>query len=826
MSGRYRIPNYPIPASRQREKPGQNLRWIGKSMKRVEDLRLLTGQGNFIDDVHIVGMTHAAVLRSPYAHARIVSIDVSRARALPGVILVVTGKELAETTGPVLGFASPPVVQYALAIDRVRHVGEGVVAVVAEDRYIAEDALELIDVEFEELPIVSDPMEALNSSGDSVLHPDRGDTNIAIDKRMKFGPVDEDFARADVIVRRKLRWNRAGAQPMETVGAVAEFNSGTNSFVVRSNGSMYNHVGWIIAQSLFVPSTHFTVIPSDVGGSFGSKFINQKVVTLAAALSRLADRPVKFMEDRLDNMVNGDGHAPDRIFDNVELALTKEGRMLALRFTAIEDYGAYLQFGYGNHGNVLAQVVGPYRINSVDMHMIAVLTNKVQQGAMRGFGSEVGNYMLERIVDAAASEMGIDPVELRRINLIQPDEFPYVIPTGNVYDSGDYPAVLNKALAMFDYNGWRQKQLEARAEGRCIGIGVVTAQERSTFSFTEFWSLNPIDQPGLATTSTPESISVRIDPTGKVFAKLNAPHWGNSPETVVTQVLAEMLSVSPNDIKVGYTDSSSGFDSIGPGGSRYTVMITGAAVGAALKLKSKIFKLCAHMLECSESDLEFRDGTVGIKGVPSKNKSIAEIAFAAHYLRLSFPDGVEYGGGLDATDVYDHPLTTMPAEDRSHLGIFYPIMGHMVHLVAIEIDSSTGKLSFLDYVAVHDCGTIVNPMGLDGQVRGGTVMGIGTALYEQFHFDEYGQVLNASFADYHIPTAQEVPAHIRVGHVETPSPYTEFGIKGAGEGGRMASPAAMASAVEDALRHFGVQANSVPLTPRIIRTLIRAGTPE
>lgn len=819
MNTRY-IPDLKIPASRRREAPREDMRWIGKSMKRVEDPRLLTGKGKYIDDVVVPNMAHVALLRSPFAHARIKSIDISKAQALPGVVVVVTGKMMVESTGPTVSFSSPPVPQHAIAVDKVRHVGEAVAAVVAEDRYIAEDALDLIEVEYEELPVVSDIEQMPYAKGDAVLHPERGDTNVAIDRTFTFGPVDADFARADLVVKRKLRWNRSGPQPLETAGAVAEYDEGTGKFTVHCNTSMYTYVGWLCAVSLGVPATQLNIVPTLAGGSFGSKLFLHRVIVLTASLARLAGRPVKYIEDRLDNMTNADAHGSDRVYE-AELAMKRDGTMVSLRYQVIDDYGAYLQYGYGTHGNAFSQVVGPYRINSVEARLIAVLSNKCQQGAYRGFGSEVANFVIERMADAAAKELGIDPVEIRRRNLIRPEEFPYVIPTGNVYDIGNYQAVLAEALRMFDMEGWRAKQAEARKQGRHIGLGLVTCQERSVFSSTEFWSLNPPDQPGFTLTSSPEAISLRIDPTGKAFVKLNAPFWGNSPETVVTQLVAEALTMEPSDVVVGYADTDAGFNGTGPGGSRYTVMVAGAVVAGVRTLREKLFKFAAHMMECGAGDLELRSGNIGVKGVPAMQKSIAEVAIASHYFRLNFPDEPGFESGLETTAVYDHPLTTLPPADRSHLGIFYPIMGHMAHAVALEVDVGTGKVQILDYVAVHDCGTVVNPMTLAGHVRGGTAQGIGSALLEHFRYDEQGQLLTASLADYHIPTAHEMPANIRVGHVETPSPYTEYGIKGGGEGGRMAAPPVLVQAIEDALQPFGVEIMEIPLTPNRIRQIIR-----
>jgi CO/xanthine dehydrogenase Mo-binding subunit len=810
-----------IPPSRQREKPQKEYKYLGKNMKRVEDPRLLTGQGGYIDDIKLPGMAYAAVLRSDRAHARIKRIDTAKAKALPGVLLVMTGEEAKKVTGPTAQFAAPPVVQYCIAVDRVRHVGEAVAAVVAETRYIAEDACDLIEVEYEDLPVVIDPIASMKATGDAVLHPDRGPTNIAHQTTFKFGEVDQDFAKADKIVKRHLRWPRSGGQPLETVGAVAQYHSGTGKFTIHCNSSFVNYVGFVIAGSLGVPAHKLNIIPVTTGGSYGSKLFTHKVITLAATLARACGRPVKWLEDRLDNTLSCDNHGSDRIYD-CELAVKNDGTMLSLRFTVIDDYGAYLQFGYGTHGNSLCQVVGPYQIGSVQMELIAVLTNKCQQGAYRGFGSEVTNWMVERMVDAAVEELKMDPIEFRRKNLIKPEQFPYVIPTGNIYDSGNYPAVLDEALRLADLKKWKDIQAKARAEGRHVGIGIACCQERSVFSSTEFWSLNPVDAPNFTLTSSPESTHIRVDPTGNIQVTLGSPFWGNSPETVATQVVAEQFQCDPANVNIVYSDTQSGFNSTGPGGSRYTVMIAGAIVGASMKIKEKMLRIAGKMLEAKPEDLEFRDGKVGVKGVPGMEKTIGEIAIFSHMFRLSLPDGDEYASGLDAGYVYDHPLTTMPAADRSHLGIFYPIMGHMCHLALVEVDAKIGKVKILDYVAVHDAGTLVNPMTLAGHIRGGTAQGIGSTLYEHFYYDESGQLLTATFTDYLIPTLHEMPNEIRVGHVQTPSPFTEYGIKGGGEGGRMGAPPALSGAVEDALRPYGIKIDELPLTPKRIRTMVRA----
>ncbi len=406
--------------------------------------------------------------------------------------------------------------------------------VVADTRYIAEDAAGLVRVDYEPLPAVSDMMDAINSKGDAVLHPERGPDNVAEHRNYTFGPVEQEFAQAAHVIKRHLRWARSGGQPIETCGAVASFDEGAGKFTIHVNSSMYNYIGFTIAAALKVASHQVNIVPVDAGGSFGSKLFLHKVAVLAALGSRATGRPVKYIEDRIDNITACDGHGSDRIYD-VELALDANHRMTALRYRVVDDYGAYFQFGLGTHGNGFSQTVGPYKIRAVGAEIYAVFTNKCQQGACRGFGSEVTNFMIERIVDAAVEELNLDPIAFRRDNFIQPEEFPYQIPTGNLYDSGNYPGALDMALQMLDYDGWREKRQLARTQGRYVGIGVASCQEKGVFSATEFWMLNRA--PGFALTSSPESASVKIDATGKAIISLHAPCWGNSPETVAAMVL-------------------------------------------------------------------------------------------------------------------------------------------------------------------------------------------------------------------------------------------------------------------------------------------------
>ena len=790
-------------------------KWIGKSIRRVEDPKFLRGRGGYIGDMTLPGMLHAAVLSSPYAHARITGIDTAEALAAPGVHAVITGAQAAELTGPLPDFGPNPAAHTwrCLAVGKVRYVGEGVAVVVADSRYLAEDARALIDVDYEPLPPVTD-MERALEEGAPLVHEDLG-SNCAYERTFQFGEVERDFAEADVVISDRLRWRRSGGQPLETVGALADFDVATGQLTVHTNSLSFTSYLFMVAGTLKIPANKLDIRPMPAGGSFGSKLFATKPAVIAGMCSRAAGRPVMYLEDRVDNISNCDHHGSDRVYD-VQLALMRDGTMRGIKIDTVDDYGAYIQFGVGHHGNALAQVVGPYRIASVEYRVRAALTNKNQQGAYRGFGSEVNNWMLEQMVDKAARQLGIDPVEIRRRNFIR--EFPYFIPTGNVYDSGDYDGVLDKALKLADYDHWRAEQARAREEGRYIGIGLITAQERSVFSATEFWFW--FDKPGAPVTSMPESVTLKVDATGGITATLySCAFWGNSPETMVAQLVAEEFDCDPRDVSIVYQGSKNGLPATGPGGSRTTVMLAGAVEGASAKIKAKARRATAHLLEASPDDLEWVDGGYQVKGSPEARKTLAEIAVMLHLFKHSFPEDME--SGLEDSKVFDHPYTTMPSADRKDLGVFYPFMGHACHVPVIEVDIETGRVSFLSYAAVHDCGTLVNPRSLAGHIVGGTAQGIGTALYEEYVYDEGGQLLTSSYLDYLIPTAMEVP-ELKFGHHETPSPWTPHGIKGGGEGGRMMAPAAINVAVNDALAPLGVRLTELPLTPDRILAAIRA----
>lgn len=793
------------------------LQWIGRSIPKVEDRKFLMGQGGYVDDLDLPNLLHVAVVRSPFAHAKILGIDTTEAEAVEGVVAVITGELAAELCDYMPDFNPEPNLHKwrVLAVDKVRYVGEGVAVVIAESRYIAEDARELVDVDYDPLPPITNAASAM-AEGAALLH-EGMESNVALDSTLAYGDVDGIFERADIVVKESVHWGRASAQPMETVGALASYSSGTGVLTINSNSVALTNFAFLIAGTLKHPSNKFDLIPMPAGGSFGAKFWAVRVAITAGMCAKYLGRPVKYVEDRLDHALSCDHHGSERDYE-IELAMTKEGIFQAIRFDCIDDYGAYFQFGLGTHGNAMSQVIGPYNIEAISYRARGVLTNKCQQGAYRGFGSEVHNFAIERVVDKTVREHGFDPIELRRKNFIQPDQFPLKIPGGNIYDSGNYDGVLEQALGLGKLDYWRAEQEKGRAEGRYIGIGLVTCQERSVYAANEWWFFRK--EPAMGVSSVPESITLNVDALGQVTATMySTAFWGNSPETVVAQVVAEELGVNPDDITFNYAGTAKGLPGSGPGGSRFTVMISGAVVGAAAKIRAKALKVAAHMLEINEEDLEYVDGGVQVKGDAEKRLTLAEIAVMPRLFKHQLPDDID--SGFEADMIFDHPYTTLPTADRSDLGIFYPMMAHAAHIAVVEVDVETGAVSFLDYVAVHDCGTVVNPRSLDGHVIGGLAQGVGQTLLEEYVYDEEGQIQSSSLLDYLIPSAMEVP-EIRLGHHETPSPFTPYGMKGGGEGGRMHAPAAIACAVDDALQPLGAaRATSLPLTPEKIMTMLK-----
>lgn len=783
-------------------------RWVGRAVRRLEDSRFVRGAGTFVDDVRMPGLLEAAVLRSPYAHARIVRIDARRALACPGVLAVVTGDDARRLTNPV----GSPVDQYCLAVGKARHVGEAVAAVVATDRYAAEDGVDALDVEYEPLPPVTDPLKAI--APESPLVHERLGTNIAYHRVLEYGPVDRDFAEASRVYRERFRWNRHTGTPIETFGSIASFDVATGTVIFWSSIQTF-HFGLPVAQALRLPLNKVRILPLDVGGSYGLKLVYKPLI-LTGLLSMIVGRPVKYIEDRFENLMNSDAHGEDRLYE-VEFAVAAAGRIVSFKARVVDDQGAYFNLGPVLNFNPLSQIIGPYRISSVRMDITCVLTNKCQQAPYRGAGVPPTNFMLERMVDIIARDLGLDAAEIRFRNFIPPDQFPYTIPTGNVYDSGNYPAVLRKALDMVGYDRLRQEQREARGRGRHLGIGIASIQQRSVFSHVEFWLAWP--EPPMKVSSTPESATIRFDAMGKVTVAVGFPSTGQGHDTIITQIVADQFGVPPEDITVVRLDSATASPNYGTGGSRMAVMLSGAIVGAAAKLKAKIATLAGHLLQHPPENFEVQDGRVSSRIDARKSLPLTEVGMVANLQALRLPPGMETG--LEATFTCEHPYQTEP--DAQNRAVFYPIMSHATHIAVVEVSLQSGVVRILRYAVAHDCGTVINPMIVEGQIHGGVAQGIGGALYEHLKYDDQGALTTASFMDYLVPTATEVP-RIEVAHLATPSPYTALGVKGAGEGGRMAAPVVIANAIEDALQPFGIAIREVPITPDRLLAAIEAAS--
>ncbi len=779
-------------------------RHIGRAVPRNEDGRLLTGRALFVDDVERPGMLHAAFLRSPHAHARIVSIDAAAARSRPGVQAVVTAGDLGAFWQPGPLLVPPPPIpgmvfhqrcQVPLAKDKVRHLGEPVAMVVADSRYLAEDALAEIAVEYEILPAVGD-LEAALAPDAPRVHEDLPG-NVAADVHQVKGDYAAARARATHVIRRRFHYDRGAAMPMETRGIVAEWDDKADRLTVWDTTQAPVVIRNGLAGMLGLSERQVRVIAPFIGGGFGPKmmmFYPEEVLVPWAAM-RLG-RPVKWIEDRLESFT-ATTHERGQIHD-AEIALDAEGRILGIRDDFLMDTGAYNPYGLTVPLNSQCSVLSGYVVPSYDSRFRAVYTNRTIVTPYRGAGRQHGIFVIERLLDAAAREIGIDPVEIRRRNFIPPDAFPYdnriifqdFAPLR--YDSGNYAPVLDLTLEAIGAAHFRaEEQPKARAEGRCLGLGIVF--------FVEGTGIGPY-----------EGARVRVQQSGKVTLATGVGTQGQGHFTVFAQVVAEQLGVDVRDVEVTTGDTDQFDWGVGTFASRGAVVAGSAAHGAAVAVRAKVLKAAAEHFECAEADLEIADGAVSIAGVPGKRITLGELARLANPLRGAVRPGTE--PGLEATSYFG------PEMGATAFG---------AHAMVVEIDPDTLRPTILRYVVVHDCGTVLNSLILAGQVHGGVAQGIGNAFLEQLVWDESGQLLNATLADYLLPTALDVP-RMEVLHTVTPSPLNPLGTKGAGEGGAIPVGALFAQAVEDALDlpARGIEITEIPLSPARLWELVdQASTP-
>ncbi|MGB9733400.1 MAG: xanthine dehydrogenase family protein molybdopterin-binding subunit [Conexivisphaera sp.] len=788
------------------------LKWLGKPLKPKEDYRLVRGRGMFVDDVQLPRMVYAAFARSPYAHARIKSIDISRATSVPGVLLVWTGEDLKKRMRPLPQATPPPArnaIDYPLAVDKVRFQGEPVAMVVAESRYAAEDAASQIDVDYEPLPVVVDAEKALEP-GAPLVHDEVG-TNLIAHVHYKWGDVDYYFQHADMVVEGKFHYHRFTGAPLEPNAVVADYDERMDVMTVYCNNQA--PMEWLpqLSAGLNMPYPKVRVVTRDIGGGFGTKLVNYVYMVLTSLASKELRRPVKYVETRTENLQAAAHNAERTCY--VSAAVQRDGTVLAIRMKCLDDDGAYARHEPAGM-TVWAQVsTGMYRIRALENDFYAVFTNKCPSTSIRGFSRAPHLFMIERMMDRIARKLGMDPAEIRMRNLVRPEDMPYMTPSGGLYDSGNWPEGLRKALEAADYQGWRKRQEELRRQGKYVGIGVVVGSDSAGPNMAQVKMYNP----GLPYTSGTEGALVQMTPDGKVRVTLGTSPQGMGHETTAAQVVADVLDVDYDDIYV-----QTGFDSFtsvytmhsGTYGSRFAPLGLSAVYLAAARLKEKLAKIAAYVLNCPGGDVVIEGGKAYCRTDPQRSTDLKRIARIAYGNVNEMPPGME--PGLYSIAIFRPPFQNPDENRRANLALTY---SYNVHVVVVEIDPETGMPRILNYVALEDSGRIVNPLVVDGQVHGAVAHGLAEALYEKYHYDENGNLLNSNFVDYLAPTALEVPP-ISVLHTETPSPFTPTGAKGMGEGGGTAVQAVI-SAVEDALAPLGGELEESHADPEVILRILK-----
>ena len=780
-------------ATRQVAKPSTHQ--IGKPLKRKEDPRLIQGLAHYVDDIVLPGMQYAAILRSPYAHAKIRSIDVSKAQAAPGVSLVITGADVRGSLGIVPCAAQIPDMKSAprpaLAQDRVRFVGEGVALVVATGRYAARDAVDLIEVDYEPLTPVVDPEKAMEK-GSPVLYDEHKD-NIAYRWELEGGDVKAAFKKADKVVKQRLVNQRLIPAAMEPRGVVAEYKPGERLLTVWSSTQIPHLLRTQIAAMLDVPEFSVRVITPEVGGGFGSKLNVYAEEGLIGYLAMRLGTPVKWIESRRENFQTTI-HGRDQI-DDVEVAFKKDGTILGLRVHVIADLGAYYQLLTPLIPTLTGLMAsGCYKIPAIRVEIVGVLTNKMSTDAYRGAGRPEATYLVERTLDLVAAELKKDPADVRRKNFPKLSEFPYATPTGVIYDSANYPRSLDLALKLADYKKLRQEQAKARKEGRVMGIGLST--------YVEICAMGP-------SSAMPaggwESATVRIEPSGMVNIMTGSSPHGQGQETSFAQIGAEILGLEPDDVNVIHGDTSIVPYGIGTFGSRATAVGGTAVYKSLMKLREKLATFAGFLLEENPSKLVFENMKIYSKSQPKKSIGFGEVVAAA-YTAKKLPPNME--PGLDATTFFEPTNFTFPFG---------------AHICVVEIDKDTGDVHLTKYVAVDDCGNVLNPLLVDGQVHGGIVQSFGQAMMEEAVYDEQGQLITGELTDYAIPRAADMP-WMETDRTVTPSPVNPMGVKGVGEAGTIGATPALANAVVDALSPFGVRHVDMPFKRERIWKLMQKGS--
>jgi len=764
-------------------------------VKRAEDPRLLAGKGCYVDDVPLPGALHMTVLRSPYPHARITRLDTSAAASMPGVATILSGTQISQLVPslPVLWPAGDPKVRTRplAATDVVRYVGEPVALVVAASRYLAEDAAEAVEINYEPLPVVDSVEQAL-APGAPLLFPEWGENVVGT---IEMGQTAET-PHAACVVRERFAIARLAGVPIETRGAAAEYDPITGQMTLWASTQVATPLRLVAAEALGIPLAKLRVIAPDVGGGFGNKDAPHVEEVLTALTAKRLGRPVKWIEDRREAML-AIPHARGQVHD-IELAVAEDGRILSLADQVLVEVGAHLaSVGLGPGFVTAAMLPGPYHVPAFHVRVRGVVTNKTPFGAYRGFGMPEATFALERALDQAARRLGVDPAELRRRNLIRPEEMPYRTPTRIEYDSGDYPQALQMALDAVEYDRFRAEQRQAREHGRLLGIGLAPYIENTGQGPSRIQKLSGSRSGGY------EEAVVRMDAEGGVTVFSGMSSIGTGIQTTMAQVAAQELGIDPGQIQVVLGDTQ-----VCPPSPMGIVASRSAPVGnaavrlAARKVRGKLIRLAAHLLEASAEDVELADGQLYVRGSPGRSVAVAEVARAANQA-FDLPAGMEPG------------LNEHAGYDPEHVTFSYG-----VHAAVVELDTETGDVAMRRYVVVHDCGPLVNPTIVEGQIRGGVAQGVGAALLEEIRFDEAAQPLTTSLMDYLVPTAPSVP-EIEILHTETPSPFTPDGAKGCGESGTIPTAPAIVAAIEDALAPHGATLNRIPVTPETIWRALR-----
>ena len=776
---------------------------VGQSIKRVEDPRFIQGKGKYVANLQIPGLLHAAIVRSPHAHAKIKGIDASAALAMPGVVAVYTGADLAAdgVGGLPCGF-NPPGIKTAphpaLAIGKVRHVGDGVAVVIAEDRYLAQDAADAVQVDYEPLPAVIDAKKAV-APGAPQLHeeiPNNTSFHWALGDRAE---IDRAFAAADHVVELDLINQRLIPNAMEPRACVAQYSDFSDELTIWTTSQNPHIIRLLLSiATLHVPENKLRVISPDVGGGFGSKIFHYAEEVIVPWAARKLNRPVKWVSTRSEAFVT-DAHGRDHV-TTCKLALKNDGTMLGLDVTTYANMGAYLSTFAALIPTAIYITLfsGLYKIPVIFGESYGTMTNTVPVDAYRGAGRPEASYVVERLVDIAARDLKMDPIELRRKNFIQPEEFPYQTPVALLYDSGNYDKLFDKAVEVSNYQELLRQRDAARAEGKIVGVGVSGCIEASGLGPSKV-VISLGSGVGLW-----ESGSIRVHPTGKVTVFTGSHAHGQGHETTFAQSVADELGIPMGDVEIIHGDTGRTPFGLGSYGSRSASVGGSALVRSAEKIRNKLIKIAAHQLEVAEEDVVYdrSNGKIHVKGSPDQAKAFAELSVAtltAHQL----PDGME--PGLEETTFYDPANFTFP---------------NSAHIAMVEVDRDTGEVKLTHYTSVDDVGNVINPMIVEGQMVGGVAQGVGQALWEHGAYDDSGQLLSGSFMDYAMPRADGFPT-ILTDRIETPSPHNPLGVKGAGEMGTIAGTVTIANAVMDALAPFGVRHLDMPLTAEKLWTAIQ-----